>query len=158
MASIYVASIAACGTHPFCFSPSATFKPHGGKQPPPHHHPPIPPLFSFLYLTLPKRRRQTPLSPLSCSSLSFYNTLSPFIKTILSPARPLFSVRFFLPQSPFSPNISLPSAQIRPFPENAFTEHGLLCNKISFLSYFGRISCSAIALALHTKRPPIYNR
>ena len=63
------------------------------------------------YLTLPKRRRQTPLSPLSCSSLSFYKTLSPFIKTILSPARPLFSVRLFRPQSPFSPNISLPSAR-----------------------------------------------
>ena len=35
------------GSPLFCFFLSATFKPHGGKQPPPHHRPPIPPFFFF---------------------------------------------------------------------------------------------------------------
>ena len=151
MASIYVASIATCGTHPFCFSPSATFKPHGGKQPPPHHNPPTPP--SFLYLTLPNRRRQTPLSPLSRSSLTFCKPFPRLLKTISSPTLPP-SWHAFSRRKARSPRTyhshRLKSAL---FPKTLLTEHGILCNKISSPPYFGRISCSAIALALHTKRP-----
>ena len=112
MASIYVPSIAACGTHPFCFSPSATFKPHGGKQPPPHHRPPIPPPFFFFSVPNAAEKEEADASEPAVVLLSLFIKPSlPLLKPFFLPrdrsSRYAFSVR----KVRSTPNTSLPSAR-----------------------------------------------
>ena len=88
MASIYVASVAAFGTHPFCFSPSATFKPHGGKQPPPHHRPPIPPFFFFSVPNAAEKEEADASEPAVVLLSLFIKPFPRLLKTISFPTLP----------------------------------------------------------------------